>query len=300
MVYVRTDALGYFEFTIARAAYGIMDSGMNVASKKGFTIIEVLLFFGVTSLMIAGMFIALGSSIGNQRYKDAVESFKSVLQQQYSDVINVYNNRDGVWTCQRSGANRVIVSQVDTSSPNAVYRGQSSCDVVGRYVVVNGGAITSQAVLALREGDPSGDNDVARMRSAAYSYGVTDIDQATHQMEWGTSISWPTGSAITDGRSAGASSAPRSIAILIVRSPESGGVFTFTNDTPQLAPDSTVLKAFMNASVTVPGMAERLLCVNTSGMVTAYSQGVYIGARAADSSAIRTSLAEDFGAGERC
>lgn len=273
---------------------------MSVASKKGFTIIEVILFFGITGLMIAGAFIGIGASIGNQRYRDSVESFKSVIQQQYSDITNVYNAREGVWVCQYAGVNLVPL-KVANGTSGATYRGQSRCDVVGKYLTVDdSGRIRIQTLVVQKTATPSGATEVAKLASAAYVYGVVSDDIQETQMEWGTRLRWPVGTDVADHRDAGASGDPRRIALLVVRSPENGGIFTFTSDSTSSTPNSAGLKALMRSGAVIPGMAERLLCVDPSGMVSTPAQGIFISANAADSSAVRVSTAADFKAGERC
>lgn len=273
---------------------------MSVASEKGFTIIEVILFFGITGLMIAGAFIGIGASIGNQRYRDSVESFKSVIQQQYSDITNVYNAREGVWTCQPGGS-ALSTNKVAEGTLYGTYRGQSQCAVVGKYVTVNeAGLIRIQTVVSYKSGTPSGATEVLKMASGAYTYGVTSSDAQESQMEWGTRLRWPVGTDVADHRDAGASGDPRRVALLLIRSPENGGIFTFTSDNISNTPDSTGLKALMRDGAVIPGMAERLLCVDASGMVSTPAQGIFIGANAADSSAVRVSTPADFKVGERC
>ena len=64
-------------------------------SKKGFTLVEVMLFLGVTGLLFLGVTAGVRSSIYWQRYNDATQSFAEFLRGIYSQVMNVQNNGGG-------------------------------------------------------------------------------------------------------------------------------------------------------------------------------------------------------------
>lgn len=272
-------------------------------ASSGFTVIETVLFLAITGLMIAVMFIGIGSSIGAQRYRDSVESFKSVLQQQYSELTNTYNGRESGWACRPVGA-RLLVGEGDAAATlgNASPRGQSDCAVVGRYMTIDGGTIRTFPVLAHVSGQPTGTTDIAKLRSAAYVFGIWSGGNADYQLEWGTRIAWPTGSSPSDPRPASTGGGDRKIAILFLRSPDSGSVYTFSSNTVISGePSSTQIKAMIIESATaIPGRAARLLCVDSTGLVITPNRGVFIDAQAGDSSAIRVSLPADFSGAQSC
>ena len=78
---------------------------MGIKTDSGFTIIEAMLFLAVAGALTVAVLAGSGAAINQQRYKDSVNSFKSLLQQQYSEATNVVNDRDGTQAC----ANAVVV-----------------------------------------------------------------------------------------------------------------------------------------------------------------------------------------------
>lgn len=271
-------------------------------ASSGFTVIETVLFLGITGLMVTAMIIGVGSSIGAQRYRDSVESFKSTLQQQYADLVNVYNDREGGWVCRPSGSNLLIQQDTGGSSSESALRGQARCDIVGRYMQIQGSQVRSYAVLAIKSGQPSGATDVAKLQSGAYTLGVSSASVATSQLEWGAKIAWASGTNPTDPRPSSVGSGDRSIALLFIRSPDSGGVYTFSSNTVYAdVPNSSQLKSMIVESTSaVPGRAARLLCIDSDGMTLTSNRGIFIDARAADSSAIRVGTSADFSGVQSC
>lgn len=57
-------------------------------SKKGFSIIEVMLVLAITGLMLIGMIGATTTSISSQRYNDSLRNFAAYMQSVYSEVIS--------------------------------------------------------------------------------------------------------------------------------------------------------------------------------------------------------------------
>jgi len=249
---------------------------MGARISSGFTIIETMLFLAVTGLLIMGALIGTGTALANQRYKDAVETFKNTVQTQYAELGSVKNDRSDTWAC---GSNAKPVTGTE-------FRGQSDCLVVGRYMVVNGSDISIYTVLANKNaGAAPKPTDVATLHDN-YTYNVApDVESRT--MEWGTRIAWPT--------SGGGSRAPtipptvRTIGILFVRSPESGRIYTFSGDAIPSAPTAINNATFTDmifAGETIPGQGGRTLCVQSGGGIFGGDRAVYIQTRASGSSSV--------------
>lgn len=175
----------------------------------GFTVIEVMLFLAVTGLLAIGILVGSGVAIGQQRYRDSVNSLKSFIQQQYNEVANVVNSRNKGWTCDSTGA----IAEVPSGQP----RGTSECVFLGRFITVNasGTELRSANVTAYRTpGAPEGVSDIAEI--ANYRLSISPIDQEVEQVAWGAQI------VKQDTPN------PMPVSILIVRSPLSGSLVTFT------------------------------------------------------------------------
>lgn len=58
------------------------------SSRPGFTIIEVMLFLGLSGMILVGVIAGTYTAIGVQRYNDSVRSFAEFLRQTYAEVIS--------------------------------------------------------------------------------------------------------------------------------------------------------------------------------------------------------------------
>ncbi len=239
---------------------------MGTHLKRGFTIIETMLVLAITGVLIAGLLIGVGSSVSAQRYKDSVATFKSLLQDQFSQVTNVSNDRDSNWTCGSAAS--------PAQSNGGAAPGQSDCVLLGRYVSVVGGDITQAVVVGYQNSQTAAASDVATVK-ADYTLGISTSSIATSSLEWGAQLAWPKA-----GTSAKSPTMPRSIAVLILRSPDSGTSYTFTSDTVNdiSAVSSATLKAMMVESTTaIPGQSQRTLCIDPNGVGVPEMLAVYIG-----------------------
>lgn len=63
--------------------------------KKGFTLIEILLFLAITSLLFVGIIAGTNNSIAQQRFTDSVQNFTELLRSAYSEVSNPQSAGDG-------------------------------------------------------------------------------------------------------------------------------------------------------------------------------------------------------------
>lgn len=241
---------------------------MGIRSKDGFTIIETSLFLAVTSLLIIMIIGGTGVSINIQRYRDSVENFKSLVQQQYSGLSSVQNGRDNNWSCDSD-------STPVSDSPSAQNRGQSECLLVGKYMRIDDGDVSIYPVLAYPV-STSQTNDIDAMRSNfAMNVSLSEVEE--RQLEWGTSIAW----AKAGDLDVNANTTPRTLGILFIRSPHSGQVYTFTsNNIP--AKDSISQATFTELiqdsgdSVDGQGQAARMICVESDGLFIDGNMGVHL------------------------
>jgi type II secretory pathway pseudopilin PulG len=173
---------------------------MNGVYKAGFTIIETMLFLGITGLLVLGILAGAGASINVQRYHDSVSSVESVVQGLYTSVDDVVNDRGDSASCAISG------------SPGAVPVGQSDCVVIGQYMAINGNDTSISTVLGYSTNiipDPD-TPDTQTIKS--YTLSLLDSSTVKSVLDWGATIK------------------PSFVGILIIRSPSTGLNYTYTTN----------------------------------------------------------------------
>jgi type II secretory pathway pseudopilin PulG len=190
---------------------------MKPFNNAGFTIIETMLFLGITGLLVVGVLAGAGTSINVQRYRDSVTSLQSILQQQYSDVMNVSNDSP-INSC---------------NAATNIARGQSGCVVLGRYITtLNSRRLIMKNVIGVipaSEDATATLNDISVFLGSAdgaqpgYNIQVIDTNSQVYDVEWGSSL---VDTAINKN-------VPLKFSMLILRSPVSGAVRTF------VAPNAT-------------------------------------------------------------
>lgn len=263
---------------------------MSVRISTGFTIIETMLFLGVTGLLIMGALIGTGTALNNQRYRDAVETFKATIQNQYAELGSIKNDRSNQWSC---GSDAKPVE-------GSAYRGQTDCFIVGRYMVITQGEIAIYTVLAHENGGASPKATDIQGLKTNYTYNVIANGVELRTMEWGTEIGWP-----TDGPEAKAQQVPASLALLFIRSPQTGNVYTFSSNDVPSSPDainSEDLAGIMSDGYATPatGMGERTICVVQPGaFAVGGDRSIVIAPQASTASAVETRTNDMEGAA-RC
>jgi prepilin-type N-terminal cleavage/methylation domain-containing protein len=245
--------------------------------KRGFTIVETMLVLAITGVLIAGLLVGLGASISNQRYLDAVSSFKTLLQDQYSQINNVTNGRDASWTCNSNAI--PVKAESSGTAP-----GQSDCVLLGRYLGIENDQIISATVIGYPKLNTSSSGSIASIKTD-YTLGISTSSIEKTSLEWGAQIAWP-----TSGGGSRTPTSPRSLSILMIRSPENGTSYTFTSDTVNQidSVSSSVLLSMMvpSLSLTNPGQGARTVCLDPGGFNVPEKLAVYIGAGASGPSSI--------------
>ena len=103
------------------------NKNMGRNSKRGFTIIEVMLFLALTGMLFAAVVVSTSGSMARQRYKDSVEDIYDILLDAYDYVENTHVGDYGDRiNCDFGGTNI-------TESPE---RGRSNCAVYGAMLQV--------------------------------------------------------------------------------------------------------------------------------------------------------------------
>ncbi|MDN5275309.1 MAG: hypothetical protein JWP06_1210 [Candidatus Saccharibacteria bacterium] len=211
---------------------------MGIKTQTGFTIIETMLFLAVTGMLATAILVGSGVAIGQQRYRDSVNSIKSYVQQQYSDVTNVVNSRDKAWTCDANGN----VIQADATGGEA--RGTTDCVLLGRLMTVDntGTKLTTSNVIGYKAPDAgTAVSDILEL-TTNYKLTASPIDQDNTDISWGAQVVKQK------------TTSPMPFSMLIIRSPLSGAVMTFTAEGSQIDLSALITSANMTQ--------KRDLCVN--------------------------------------
>lgn len=248
---------------------------MGIRKQDGFTIIETTLFLAVTGLLILAMVGGVAGSLNIQRYRDSVESFKSVIQEQYSALSSVQNGRSGDWSCD---ATSTISNEF-----GGEMRGQSDCLLVGKYMRIESGAISIYPVLAYENNSGQIDDIQSMRQDYVINASTTQVEE--RRLEWGAQIAWA-----KEGLDDAAATTPRNLGILFIRSPSSGRVFTFTSNAIP-AKDAFSSEVFRDMIIAGDanegeGQTERMICIESGSVFVGGNMGVYIGPYASSASAV--------------
>lgn len=237
---------------------------MKPLKQVGFTIIETMLFLGITGLLVVGVLAGAGSSINVQRYRDSVTSLQSILQQQYSDVSNVSNDHGLDWSCND------VAEVKPLESNGSVSRGQSDCVILGRFITTydSGTALSIKNVIGHSSSATTVSNDIAVLKS--YTIKVSPRDQTIYTIEWDSSLVKPGGNSVMD------------FSLLILRSPSSGIMRTFID------PSKVIGDADIATLVNQSALLSVKVCVNPNGLFVGGKTAVLITANATNASGVET------------
>jgi len=197
---------------------------MSVNSARGFTIIEVMLFLAITGGLFAALMIGVNTGITQQRYLDSVRSYKALIQNQYSEVLNTRNDNAGKYKC--SDSNDGSVEQADPQDVN----GTSHCVILGRAIQItdNGKKVVTSSVTGCDSCvQNTNRNDLSVLID--YKPKLATFDTETTDIDWGANLT-----VAADG---GQASSNSTAVILILRSPTTGNIRLFTS--PQSLGNST-------------------------------------------------------------
>ncbi|MBR2708799.1 prepilin-type N-terminal cleavage/methylation domain-containing protein [Candidatus Saccharibacteria bacterium] len=221
--------------------------------RSGFTLIEVALFLAITGILFVGIAVGTQNSIFQQRFNDSVQSFAEYLRTAYSEVTNVRNESLG-------RSDQAIYGKLITFGENR--------DLAGHDIQA-GSAIFSYNVIGDIREESANDalgalaylnaNVVIKEDGAYQPVGFAD----DYKPKWASAIQKHDSKDSFIG------------ALLIVRHPDSGTIYTFVkdNDTIQVndaiangSEDSLInlLKSqLINGSFTLKAVD---FCVNPNGL----------------------------------
>ncbi|MBR5389203.1 hypothetical protein IK146_01440 [Candidatus Saccharibacteria bacterium] len=191
--------------------------------KTGFTIVEVALFLALSGFLMIGIIVGANTSISRQRYNDAVNGFAEYVRGVYTDVLNVSNDKS---LDEEAGRTKTAVyGKLISIGECADASCSTTTDTIYTYDIV-GLAVSSSAVKGTRAIDMlyntvnnGGVN--ANIFDREGCNGTTcqakPYRMTTYQIPWEGSI----GQSNTTGQRFHG-------AILVVRSPSTGSIRTYT------------------------------------------------------------------------
>lgn len=203
---------------------------------------------------MALLFIGTSIAMQRQQYQDAVQSFASFLQGEYSAMVNVANDR-------------VRNASAPSMSCSSHHRGQSDCFIVGRYIKSDGGqgrTYTSHPLYAKKSG---GD--------WIYEYQNIPSEKTIYELDWGVRT-----------KLSGSSIGPVNIFIVIYRDPDNGRLQIKTTNNPALVTTSGAPSAFSHFVKSNAGNAQRSICVYDTGWLNNERRKISLAEKAGSADAI--------------
>lgn len=242
---------------------------MSTHKQSGFTIIEVMLFLAVTGALAVAILVGSGFAIEQQRYRDSVNSFKSLIQEQYAQIANVINSDAKNPQCTLTDDDTRLA--FNDSEEAKSFRGTSDCLVLGRFLLIEEKQVTAYDVI----GEPSSAAAAESSDSAMLQkYGIALRAPNVSPVSWDARIVKPK---TTEGVTT---------SLMIVRSPLSGTILTYVRDGDHHGSPQSI--------VSDGNMVQKDFCVDFGGSRAAGKRlAVRIAAKAANQSAIEIPLDTD-------
>lgn len=195
--------------------------------KSGFTIIEVSLFLALSGLLMIGLIVGANASISRQRYNDSVNSIGDYLRNVYADAINVSNDKNvlpdsATYTGPGRSTTAIYGKLITFGEPDASGHPAStiySYDIVGN--AISSADAPTQSILSMLKSSPINANIVSTTCSGVCTN--TFYRMTSYQIPWEAKAQKP-----NIGNSPGnPTSELFTGAILVVRSPTTGGLHTY-------------------------------------------------------------------------
>ena len=267
----------------------------------GFTIIEVALFLALSSFLMIGIIFGANASISRQRYNDSVNSFADYIRGVYTDVLNVSNDKDPQNADEEAGRTATAIYGKLISFGECEDDAGSNCSNNTIYVYdIVGTAVSSAAVKGGRTIDMLKEK-VKEGGVEANIFNKKFYRMVSYNVPWGGVA----GEATANGKRYRG-------AVLVVRSPSTGSIRTYTYT--YLASDANKYnfhiqtsgaRAYDNFLELMGNVSESELtiCIDSDDNTYNNRRGVIISARASNSSNIKIAemdFAEEGESTPRC
>lgn len=178
-------------------------------SKKGFTLIEVALFLVITGALFVAVTVGVQNSITQQRINDSVQNFAEFLRTVYSSVLNVEN------LPSRGNTEKAIYGKLITFGENVDATDTNQNHIFVYTVVGEADSDETGSVLDLLNNLQI--NVVEKVDDEIRPFGIVE----SYTPRWGSVINPPCNGNDCDYD-------PYEGAVLIVRHPSSGTVYTYS------------------------------------------------------------------------
>ena len=197
--------------------------------KKGFTIIEISLFLALSGFLMVGIIVGANASINRQRYIDSSNSFAEFIRGAYSDVLNVSNDKNPDIGDEQAGRTTTAIYGKFISFGEKDDGEDKIGDTVYVYDLV-GRAVSSSSIKSSRVIEMMFDQDIsANIFDKTTCEGTSGACLQFYRMTK-YNIPWEgtVGASSDDGDNASVYKFKG--AILIIRSPATGSIRTYTID----------------------------------------------------------------------
>ena len=247
---------------------------------KGFTIIEVSLFLAITGLIFLGVTFGVQSSVFRQRFNDSVQSFAEFLRSIYAETMNVQNAESG-------RSMQAIYGKLVTFGEEYGFSGEW---------VDGNQAFMYDIVGEINKDVGSGGNILDALKGANADVAIKESGKAprlagiveSFKPKWSSQIQQACTSPAT------CYTRPIKAALLIVRHPKSGTVYTYVMNNKTipvnekmktLSSGGNILKPYLTTANFQPSQID--FCINPEGNKEYNNRAnVRITANARNSSAI--------------
>lgn len=140
----------------------------------GFTVIEVMLFLGISAMLVLVAILGTGSVIRSVRFTDSVRSAHGFVQEQYDEILNGVNPRDAAAICGAAGP---------------VAAGKSDCLMLGKLIYFDLGTSDIRAHYVVSDIPDPADESLAdasdtELISAVEPKVVKQIGQSEFTIPW--------------------------------------------------------------------------------------------------------------------
>jgi hypothetical protein len=210
-----------------------------------------MLFLAVTGALAAGVLGGSSVAINNQRYVDAVNSFKALVQGEVVAATRVVNESDGTATC--------IWDEIYDTPSSTRPVGTSNCILMGRVIAVKDGqTITTANIIGKSDADASYSSDVEAIQ--AYKPVIDTTGQKTSVLNWDTHIQ-----------------GNESFVLYVFRSPQSGNIIIRSQ---RNIGNADVTSGYEIGTISSLSSSKQEVCIDASDWTAAQQQAVIINANA--------------------